>query len=368
MTKRINTPMPARVAKVGVQDYLLSSFVRLGVPVPDSYKELPGDTIIKVLRPKEEVFNEASLTTLEGKPVTFTHPPVFFDKMDDTLKPVFKKGKVVSKPIVDGDTIRVDLVVEDQQTVDLINQGVNQISLGYRMKPVWGEGYHERHGVYDARFTEIRIDHVAIEPKGRAGPHIRILDSEERQTMAVRIVDGFHYPLPDDDNVLQAFDTLVQQRDNAEQQIQDSSAEISRLKGEMVVKDEKLKELSDPAKLEAEIQRRVEVMDSAKKIAKGIKISPAQKVVEVQKEAIQMASPHINLEGMNEDNIDGVFRALVEMHKAEPPKPDVVSHAVNAATDSAVDRTKSYLQLGCEARDKWVAANRERQLKFAGRR
>lgn len=139
---------------------------------------------VKVLRDEVEVFDEHSLSSLEGKPVTFLHPNVDVDSRN------FKelgKGTVLGKPRRVGDNIVGDIIIHDEELVDLIlievdlpngsktrklNDEFRDLSLGYKatLVKVDNDLYKQ---------TNIIYNHLAVVPQGRqANATIRDSDNE----------------------------------------------------------------------------------------------------------------------------------------------------------------------------------------------
>lgn len=129
------------------------------------YMNLDG-TVRKELRLPEDVFNEDSLATYEGKPITDDHPsePV-------TAKNAKKLsvGTILNKGKQDGDTVITQITVTDHAVVDkIINGGKRELSLGYKVDLEENPGVWNGQA-YDAIQRNIRINHLAIVPRGRAG-------------------------------------------------------------------------------------------------------------------------------------------------------------------------------------------------------
>ena len=110
---------------------------------------------VKELRPKEEVFHQDSLSTLEGAFVTVDHPP------EGAAKDV-AVGRVLSVEAVPP-YVKGVLQVEDARAAKMIENGhLKELSCGYQM-------VLERSDSEGADFiqTQIRYDHAALLPEGR---------------------------------------------------------------------------------------------------------------------------------------------------------------------------------------------------------
>lgn len=146
------------VARTGEQDYI-------GLEIG-----LNSENVVKVYRPEEEVFSDATMASFEGKPVTNDHPP---DLVDPETASVYEKGHIQNVRRGTGewsDYMVGDLHIHDAELIRDIQNGKKQISCGYECE-------YEDNG--DGTFTQknIRGNHVAVVEEGRAGAKAAIMDS-----------------------------------------------------------------------------------------------------------------------------------------------------------------------------------------------
>ncbi len=124
-------------------------------------------------RPPEEAFAEDSLESLRGKPITVGHKGMVTSGNAQKLQPI---GTVLSAGHADGDTITADVVIYSLPT------SARELSCGYNLDleekaGVTPEGEH-----YDAVQRNIRYNHVAIVPRGRAGIARLNMDGDQEFT------------------------------------------------------------------------------------------------------------------------------------------------------------------------------------------
>lgn len=139
---------------------------------PQEYRarelQLDGDPerIITVNRHPEDVFEDATLASFEGKPITEDHPP---ENVGPENYAAYTKGHVQNVRR-QGDYIVADLYINDAQLADEVKNGLKrEVSCGYLCNYVPdGESYRQ---------TAIRGNHVAVVPKGRAGREVAIKDA-----------------------------------------------------------------------------------------------------------------------------------------------------------------------------------------------
>ncbi|MBD5153091.1 MAG: DUF2213 domain-containing protein [Oscillibacter sp.] len=143
------------IARTGTQEYLAGEL------------QLDGDPqrVVKVNRYPEDVFEPAALASFEGKDVTQGHPP---ENVGPENFSSYTKGHVQNVRR-DGDHIIADLIIKDANLVSDVWNGVTrEVSCGYLCIYVPdGDGYKQQN---------IRGNHVAVVPRGRAGAAVSIKD------------------------------------------------------------------------------------------------------------------------------------------------------------------------------------------------
>jgi uncharacterized protein len=136
------------------------------------YKRADGSQV-REYRPPEEVQKPESLATFGMKPVTWTHPPVLLDS-NNTSK--FSKGTTGSQVRYSDGFVEVALVITDKETIDRIDRReATEVSAGYRVDYDSTPGITPEGESYDGVQRNIRVNHIAIVPRGRAGPEVRLL-------------------------------------------------------------------------------------------------------------------------------------------------------------------------------------------------
>lgn len=136
---------------------------------------LDGDGVVDVYRDAADVFDPVTIASFEGKIVTDEHPPVM---LDETNVMDYIKGTVHNVRRGNGyenGYLLADLMVYDPVLNEEIRQGKREVSCGYYLDYVEGP---------DGRIYQknIRGNHVAIVPKGRAGSRVAIKDSQKPET------------------------------------------------------------------------------------------------------------------------------------------------------------------------------------------
>lgn len=145
------------IARTGEQVYLARE---LGIR--DGDPERP----VTVRREETDVFDPAAMASFEGKDVTDEHPPVTVTPSNHAA---YSKGHLQNVRR-DGDYLVADLFIKDPVLISEVKNGVKrEVSCGYDCEYVLtGDGYKQ---------TNIRGNHVAVVPRGRAGHEVAIHDS-----------------------------------------------------------------------------------------------------------------------------------------------------------------------------------------------
>lgn len=144
------------INRIGDQEYLARDLQLDGDP----------ERIVIVHRYPEDVFDPAAIASFEGKDVTQGHPP---ENLGPENQAAYSKGHMENVRRV-GDNTVADLYIKDAGLASDVESGVvREVSCGYLCSYVPdGNGYRQ---------TNIRGNHVAVVPKGRAGSTIAIKDA-----------------------------------------------------------------------------------------------------------------------------------------------------------------------------------------------
>lgn len=111
-------------------------------------------------RPPEEAFNAESLASLLGKPITVGHKAMVNAGNAAQVQPI---GTVLTGGRQDGNDIVADVVIYDLPT------SARELSCGYQLDLDETPGTTPDGKHYDAIQRNIRYNHVAVVPRGRAG-------------------------------------------------------------------------------------------------------------------------------------------------------------------------------------------------------
>lgn len=154
----------AKVARTGVQEYYADELGE--VALSQGFK--PGD-IVRVYRHPDQVFSKDTLNSITRVPVTVDHPLEEVTADNWSQYAVGEVGDMVAK---EGEWIVVNPMIKDAKGIEVAKTTHKEISMGYNANIV-----KARDGVdADFEMTDIRMNHLALVPRGRAGSQARIGD------------------------------------------------------------------------------------------------------------------------------------------------------------------------------------------------
>jgi hypothetical protein len=222
------------IARTGFQQYLGREIKKN--PGYQAEWNIGDEEMVTVYRPIEEVTAPETIASFEGKSVLDEHPAdpqILIDALDEYE--ATSKGHAqnvrVGEAMADGETpLIADLHVKHPELNVKVDGGVRDVSCGYTFRLD-----KDSDGRYVQR--QIRGNHVAIVPKGRAGSEVGIKDAApkleiRRNTMSKRTIAerfqalGFQFWAKDakPDEVADAFEEM---KDAAKDE-EESKAEAER--------------------------------------------------------------------------------------------------------------------------------------------
>lgn len=291
------------------------------------YRNADG-SVRNELRHPDDVLNEDSLKSMELIPITLLHPKERI--VDSTNAKRLMRGAVGQRISHDGDKIKANIVVTDQEAIDAIQDGVQELSLGYSVNLVEDSGdFNGEH--YDSKQTDIKYNHLAIVPKGRAGVAKVILDADDAEQFnedspkpqpkkeALKMVkiklDGIEY---------ETAPEVAREIEKLGKKVTDSGAELEALKtekSELQAKldsaneeNEKLKKVDHTETIEKAVKARIDLVSSALKHldAEEAKEIETKTDAEIKIAVIKHYSPDVNLDGKDESYIKARFDIALE--------------------------------------------------------
>jgi hypothetical protein len=342
ITQRERTPqgylkVPGRVSRVGVQVYLASELGELG-------KFFNNDERIGVYRPKEEVYKPESLASFDNADITNDHPDGLVTA--ETFKKVVV-GHAISagRPCKDAvEFTEVDLLIKDAAAIADIESGKLELSAGYEAE------YVHKPGIYDGEYYDfeqrgIRINHIALVHKARAGDKARLYDhSTENVTMYTVILDtGSPVEVADKSTaqlIQSCIDGLRKRVKDAEEETEKEKAEAEKMKAEKEKKDEELekeKEKSSDAAIASRVKDIADARVKAVKIAGKDFVCDSVNVIDIKKAALKKVRKTIDWDKQSEAYVCAAWDMESEKTEEELEKQRKEEEARKNSNDSVND-------------------------------
>lgn len=302
--------VPGRVARTGIQDYLASE---LGIT-----DRAPND-IVRIFRPEEEVFNDQSLESYLGADVTDDHPPAM---VDASSYKEYTVGTVRSVGIRDGDFVSAELIIKDRNAISNVESGKVQLSAGYTAEYDMTPGVTPDGQSYDGVQRSIKINHVAIVSRARAGAMARIFDKQEGKPMFVITLDsGSTVEVADKSAstlITDSIKRLTQATIDKQAEVDTHQVVIDSLTEEVNT----LKTKTSDAALEARIKAVADARIDAVKVAGKEFSCDSVDVVEIQRAAMTVAKPKMSWSDKDAAYVAGAFDMEVADVTSREEKPD----------------------------------------------
>lgn len=196
-----------------------------------------ANQIINVHRTLEELSKPETLKSIDGMPLTITHPPDKKVSADDWKD---KTVGHVQNPRVEGNYIVCDVYIQDKSAIELLkDKDIRELSVGYEpadIQEINGQFYHKN----------IRVNHIAIVAEGRAGSDCRLNDSKSKtganlmpkKNKLLALIDSFRKRLNDAEGELskEEINKMIDELTKQLEEVQGKEDEESKSKAEELQK------------------------------------------------------------------------------------------------------------------------------------
>lgn len=305
----------------------------------------PDGSIQREYRPEEEVFHQDSLDSIRHATLVLDHPSQPVTKENWKKLSIGEIGQDVRR---DSDKVLSTVLVKDAGGIkDVESKKREQLSGGYKcdleMTPGEWNGIH-----YDAIQRNIRYNHVALVPRGRAGPEVRLhmdaLDAElvadeldetlpplkiERSdteptpgVLVKKKINGVEYEVTD--QVGQALDRQDALGEVLAAEVKTSKAALEAEQKKTDELDKKLKEAEkvradaiDPKKVREAVKARVALLELARPHLDkaGVTKLDDSSDKEIHQAVLAKLSPSFKCDGKSDDAIAGAFELVLSLKK-----------------------------------------------------
>ena len=253
---------------------------------------------VREYRPEDEVSDPDSLASFGMKAVTLNHPKVLLDSKTTKLHQVGHAGSHVR--FSDG-FVEVALVITDEEAINSIERGDTQeVSAGYRVDYDPTPGVTPQGESYDGIQRNIKVNHIALVSRGRAGRNARLLlDSCDRNdavaeveppsnsadfTMARITLDGLEVEIPADsatavksfvkdsergmaelqqklDAQVEEFQAATNEKTELQERVDNASGRIEELEKQLAEAVAASEQRSDAEEINSAVNKRIEALN-----------------------------------------------------------------------------------------------------------
>lgn len=313
----------------------------------------PDKKVVRVYRPAEEVFAKDSLQSFSHAPITINHPS---EQVTADNWKALSVGEVSTAAKQVDDWIELPLIFKDAAAISQIESGKRELSAGYVADFDFTAGVTQSGELYDAVQRSIRINHLALVDKARAGSQARVGDSantwgaapitqptaDERNrnmpdNLRTVVVDGLSVQTTDQG--AQAIDKLQKAVADAEKRFTDADAAH---KAEITKKDEEIgslkadkKKLEDAAPKPEDIDRmvadRAALVTAAKAVDEKI-VTDGKSDADIRKAVVTARLGDEAVKDVSDAEVTGMFKALTKDAKPN----DTVRDALRTQDHSIV--------------------------------
>lgn len=196
-----------------------------------------ANRLVDVNRTIEELSKPDTLKSIDGMPITITHPD---KKSVDATDWKNKTVGHVQNPRADGNYIVCDAYIQDASAIELLkNKDIRELSVGYESADIQeenGKFYHKN----------IKVNHVAIVAEGRAGSDCRLNDSKPKiganlmpkKNKLLALIDSFRKRLNDAEGELskEEINKMIDELTKQLEEVQGKEDEESKTKADELQK------------------------------------------------------------------------------------------------------------------------------------
>jgi len=314
--------VPGRVARAGVQHYKAKE---LGL------EDRKPDALVGVYRPPEEVFSYESLQSYADADVTDDHPKSLVDPK--TFKDV-AVGHTSSPGRQEGDYVIVDLLVKDADAIQAVQDGKVALSAGYEAQYDSAPGEAQDGELYEFVQRNIKINHVALVDRARAGPDARLFDNDNGgPAMGTKVtLDGGKTVEVADDATAQLIQSTLDAKqksyEDMEAKAKEYEDEAAKLRDQMekekaekdqAIEDrDKAKQAASDEAIAERVKAVTDAQGKAEKIAGGDFTCDSMDVPTIQREALKKARPTIDWDDKPDAYVAAAWDMEVERINENP--------------------------------------------------
>ncbi|TPM39593.1 DUF2213 domain-containing protein [Mesorhizobium sp. B2-3-4] len=291
----------------------------------------PDQEVVRVYRAADQVFAQDSLQSFSHAPITVDHPD---EGVSAENWKALSVGEVSTAAKQDGQWVMLPLILKDAAAIKSVVDGKRELSAGYTCELDFTPGVTADGEAYDAQQRSIKINHLALVDRARAGSKARIGDgvgpwgaapisTTDKETITMSdalrtvVVDGLSVTTTDQG--AQAISKLLKDLESSAAKLTalatDHAAAIAAKDKDLAKKDAEIdglkgKVLSD-ADLDKRVAARADLISKAKAIAKDVKTDGLSDAA-IRKAAVSAKLGDAAIADKTDAYIDARFDILVE--------------------------------------------------------
>lgn len=325
----------ARCARTGIQEYAGHEVGRPDMP------------LVRVFRPESEVFSRDAMASYAHRPATMGHPADGVNAANWKREAVGNTGGEISR---DGGFVRVPLVLMDAAAIASVETGVREISMGYDCRLDWTPGTAPDGQSFDAVQRDLRMNHLALVERGRAGPACRVGDGAhpkqganktEEHRMKIT-VDGISYEMSD-----QTAELVSKLQGDAKKATDAATAATAAIDAANKARDAAVGErdalksqLPTADGLDKMAAERGAVLDAAKKLCPDL-VTSGLALADVRAAVVKAKLGDGAVVGRSPDYVAAAFDTLAVNPGGDPVADALRSGATAAKTGDAATKARS---------------------------
>lgn len=343
----------ARAVREGVQVY---SGVEVG---------MTDRALVNIYRPRAEVFAKDSLQSFSHAPITIDHP---VEAVTAANWKDLAVGEVSTAAMPDGEWVMLPLILKDAKAIAAVEAGKCELSAGYVCELDWTPGTTADGQSFDAQQRNIKINHLALVDRARAGSSARIGDGagswgvspivrsnhkEDTMSDALKTVvlgDKAAQVALADAPIIEAFKAESAKRFADAQSAHDSAMaakDAALAKAEAERDAAKASVLSDAA-LDGLVAARATLIADAKAIAPDMDAAGKSDAA-IRRGAVLARLGDAALAGKSDAYVDARFDILLEDAKTDPVRAAVRGPGVVAFVGNDADKAYGEMTAGLTA-------------------
>lgn len=289
----------------------------------------PDLGVVAIYRPEDEVFSSDSLKSYVGRPLTDQHPP---EPVTARNWKKYAAGDIGQEIMRDGEYVSVPITMMDQDAINSYESGRKELSMGYVHNIEFVDGVAPCGTQYQGVSRNLRMNHIALVDRGRAGNKCRVGDSAnfakwgaspitidndevtQVDNPKLQTVDVDGLPVQCTDQGAAAIAKLKKANDEHVASIatlnKDHAKALATKDAELDAKDAEIKKLTGAQVSDADIDKRV--ADRASLIQKASTLAKDSDFTgmsdnEVRKAAVTAIAGDAAIEGKDEHYINARF-------------------------------------------------------------